>query len=118
MTTHTVEPARTRFDSLPPSQLPAMPSIERTVTMSALRDTIVQGDCLKILPQLAPGSVNFVLPAPPYISRYTSRDGRTVPNDDNDAWLKPAFAGMYRVLDRDSFCVSFHGWSKVDRFMQ
>lgn len=41
-----------------------------------------------------------------------------MPNDDNDAWLKPAFAEMYRVLDRDSFCVSFYGWSKVDRFMQ
>jgi site-specific DNA-methyltransferase (adenine-specific) len=45
-----------------------------------------------------------------------------VPNDDNDAWLKPAFAEMYRVLDRDSFCVSFYvsfyGWPKADRFMQ
>ena len=117
MTTYTVDPARTRFDSLPPSQLPAMPSIERTVTMSALRDTIVQGDCLKILPQLAPGSVNFVLTDPPYISRYTSRDGRTVPNDDNDAWLKPAFAGMHRALQRDSYAVSFYGWPKADRFL-
>lgn len=62
--------------------------------MAAPRDTILQGDCLKILPKLAPGSVNFILTDPPYISRYTSRDGRTVPNDDNDAWLKPAFAAM------------------------
>jgi site-specific DNA-methyltransferase (adenine-specific) len=41
-----------------------------------------------------------------------------VPNDDNDKWLKPAFAQMYRVLAQDSFCVSFYGWPQADRFMQ
>jgi site-specific DNA-methyltransferase (adenine-specific) len=82
------------------------------------RDTIVHGDCLEVLPQLAAGSVNFILTDPPYLARYASRDGRTVPNDDNDAWLGPAFAEMYRVLERDSFCVSFYGWPHVDRFVQ
>jgi site-specific DNA-methyltransferase (adenine-specific) len=86
--------------------------------MNTHRNTIIRGDCLDILPQLAHRSVNFVLTDPPYITRYKSRDGRTVPNDDNDAWLKPAFAEMYRVLDRDSFCVSFYGWPQADRFMQ
>jgi len=80
-------------------------------------DTIIHGDCLSILPRLAAGSVNFILTDPPYLTRYHSRDGRTVPNDDNDAWLKPAFAEMYRVLARDSFGVSFYGWPSADRFM-
>lgn len=82
------------------------------------RNTIIQGDCLSILPQLPANSIDFVLTDPPYLARYVSRDGRSVPNDDNDAWLKPAFKEMFRVLRRDSFAVSFYGWPHVDRFMQ
>jgi len=81
-------------------------------------NTITHGDCLKLLPQLAAGSVQFILTDPPYITRYQSRDGRIVPNDDNDRWLKPAFAQMYRALAKDSFCVSFYGWPQADKFMQ
>ena len=40
-----------------------------------------------------------------------------MPNDDNDNWLKPAFAEIYRVLANDSFAVSFYGWPMADRFM-
>jgi site-specific DNA-methyltransferase (adenine-specific) len=85
--------------------------------MTSRRNTIINGDCLDILPQLSRSSVDFILTDPPYITRYKSRDGRGVPNDDNDAWLKPAFAEMYRVLERDSFCVSFYGWNKADLFI-
>jgi len=85
--------------------------------MSALRNTIIHGDCLNVLPQLAARSVDFILTDPPYITRYRERDGRVVPNDDNDAWLKPSFAEMYRVLERDSYCVSFYGWPHADRFV-
>ena len=85
--------------------------------MNTFCNTILQGDCLSILPQIRTGSVNFVLTDPPYLARYRSRDGRTVPNDDNDAWLKPAFAEIYRTLQRNSFCVSFYGWPHADRFM-
>jgi site-specific DNA-methyltransferase (adenine-specific) len=52
-------------------------------------------------------SVDFILTDPLYITRYRSRDGRSVPNDNNNAWLKPAFAEMYRVLKPGSFAVSF-----------
>lgn len=82
------------------------------------RNTILHGDCLTILPQLAAGSVDFILTDPPYLARYKSRDGRTVPNDDNDTWLQPSFAEMFRVLRRDSFCVSFYGWPHADRFIR
>jgi adenine-specific DNA-methyltransferase len=80
-------------------------------------NSIINGDCLNILPQLPPRSVNFVLTDPPYITKYKSRDGRTIHNDDNDAWLEPAFAEIYRVLERDSFCVTFYGWPQADRFI-
>ena len=80
-------------------------------------NTITHGDCLNILPQLATGSIDFVLTDPPYITRYKSRDGRTVANDDNDAWLKPAFAEISRVLAQDSFAVSFYGWPHADKFL-
>jgi DNA modification methylase len=86
--------------------------------MTILTNTILNADCLKAMPMLQSGSVNFILTDPPYITRYKSRDGRTVPNDDNDNWLKPAFAEMHRVLAQDSFCVSFYGWPMADRFMQ
>ena len=85
--------------------------------MTAPRNAIIHADCLHVLPQLLPASIDFVLTDPPYITRYKSRDGRTIPNDDNAAWLKPAFAQLYRVLKRDSFCVSFYGWPHADRFV-
>jgi site-specific DNA-methyltransferase (adenine-specific) len=85
--------------------------------MTALSNTIIHGDCLDVLPTLAPASANFVLTDPPYITRYRSRDGRGVLNDDNDAWLKPAFAELHRVLEPGSFCVSFYGWPHADRFI-
>lgn len=85
--------------------------------MNTPRNTVLHGDCVRILPQLDAGSVDFVLTDPPYVARYKSRDGRTVPNDDNFAWLNPAYAEMYRVLKPDSFCVSFYGWPNVHRFM-
>jgi adenine-specific DNA-methyltransferase len=74
-------------------------------------------DCTKALAQLPDETVDFILTDPPYITRYRSRDGRRVPNDDNDAWLKPAFRQMHRVLRPNSFCVSFYGWPQADRFM-
>jgi adenine-specific DNA-methyltransferase len=86
--------------------------------MTIFRNTIIHADCIKALPMLPDRSVGFILTDAPYITNYQSRDGRRVPGDDNDTWLKPAFAQMYRVLANDSFCVSFYGWPKADRFMQ
>lgn len=82
------------------------------------RNNVIHANCLTALPELPEGSVDFILTDPPYITRYKSRDGRTVPNDDNAAWLKPAFAEMYRVLAPDSFAVSFYGWPQADRFIR
>ena len=87
-------------------------------TSSPIREnTIINGDCIKVMAQLPAASVNFILTDPPYIVRYKSRDGRTIRNDNDFAWLKPAFAEMHRVLAPDSFCVSFYGWSMADHFI-
>lgn len=85
--------------------------------MSALTNTVLHADCTKAMKMLPDGSVNFVLTDPPYVARYQSRDGREVRNDNNFAWLKSAYAEMYRVLTLDSFCVSFYGWPHVDKFL-
>ena len=82
-----------------------------------MTNSTLNGDCLKLLPLVPETSVDFILTDPPYITHYRSRAGRRVPNDNNDTWLQPAFAEMYRVLKPDSFAVSFYGWSKADRFL-
>jgi DNA modification methylase len=80
-------------------------------------NTIIHGDCLNVLPAIPAASVNLILTDPPYLVNFTDRSGRSVPNDDNDRWLKPAFAEMYRVLADGAFAVSFYGWSSADKFL-
>lgn len=82
-----------------------------------LRNTIAHGDCIELMKRLPSQSVDFILTDPPYITRYVDRSGRAVVNDDNADWLEPAFDEMHRVLKRNSFCVSFYGWSKADLFI-
>jgi DNA modification methylase len=85
--------------------------------MTSFINTILNADCVKAMKLLPAASVNFILTDPPYGIRYTSRDGRSIRNDDNFAWAKPAFAEMYRILADDSLCVSFYGWTFADRFV-
>jgi site-specific DNA-methyltransferase (adenine-specific) len=84
--------------------------------MTPIPNTIVHGDCIKTMAIMPDCSVDFILTDPPYIASYRSRDNRTIQNDDNAAWLVPAFAQMYRVLRRDAFAVSFYGWPKTELF--
>jgi DNA modification methylase len=83
-----------------------------------LINTVIKGDCVHLLAQLPADTVDFVLTDPPYIARYRARDGRTVPNDDNSGWLRPAFRQIARVLRPDSFAVVFYGWPHADQFLQ
>lgn len=75
------------------------------------------GDCIDVMAHMPARSIDFVLTDPPYLVRYRDRAGRRVVNDDNDAWLKPAFAQIHRVLKPHCLAVSFYGWDKVDLFM-
>jgi DNA modification methylase len=80
-------------------------------------NTVLQGDCIEVMRQFRSCTIDFVLTDPPYLAHYCSRDGWTVVNDNNGAWLTPAFAEIFRVLRRDSFCVSFYGWHQADKFI-
>ncbi|MFB2553799.1 DNA methyltransferase [Ensifer soli] len=82
------------------------------------RNAILHGDCITLMQRLQSGSVDFILTDPPYLVRYRDRHGRTVANDDNADWLKPAFGQMYRILKPNSLAVSFYGWNEVDRFAE
>ena len=88
------------------------------MTANAPRNMIFNGDCIDVMQAFDTGSIDFILTDPPYVTRYRDRQGRSVANDDNGRWLKPAFAEMYRVLKDGGFAVSFYGWNKVDLFME
>src|ERR1035438_2844374 len=78
---------------------------------------MLHGDCLQLLRCLPDACADMVLTDPPYLVRYKDRAGRSIANDDNTRWMFPAFAEMFRVLKPNSYCVSFYGWSKADRFL-
>jgi site-specific DNA-methyltransferase (adenine-specific) len=81
---------------------------------------ILHDDCLRVLPDLPAESVDFVLTDPPYLVGYRGRwDGsrRMIVGDDNPAWLAPVFCELFRVMKKDTFCVSFYGWPHADVFV-
>jgi adenine-specific DNA-methyltransferase len=82
-----------------------------------LRDTLMLGDCVEGMRAIPDGTIDFILTDPPYVARFRDRSGRTLINDDNDRWLKPAFAEAFRILRPNRFLVCFYGWPKVDRFL-
>ncbi len=77
---------------------------------------IILGDCIDVLKNIPSDYVDFVLTDPPYLVGYKDRLGRTIPNDIDSDWLKPAFLQIFRVLKLNSLCVSFYGWNKTDLF--
>lgn len=81
------------------------------------RNFIVHGNCIDVMRDIPDRSIDLVLTDPPYICRYRARDGRTVANDDNDRWLRPAFREVHRVLKDGGFAISFYGWTAADKFI-
>ncbi len=81
---------------------------------------IYHADCLAVMPTIVAESVDFVLTDPPYLVGYRGRwDGEFggIVGDCESSWLKPAFAEIYRVMRKDTFCVSFYGWPHADLFV-
>lgn len=74
------------------------------------------GDCIEIMKQMPANSVDFVLTDPPYLVNYRDRTGRTIQNDADATWLKPAMTQAYRVLKQDRVAIMFYGWTKIDAF--
>jgi site-specific DNA-methyltransferase (adenine-specific) len=77
---------------------------------------ILHGDCIEVMRQMPANSVDFILTDPPYLVNYRDRSGRTIQNDVDESWLKPAMAQAYRVLKQDRVAIMFYGWTKVDAF--
>ena len=80
-------------------------------------DCILNGDCIDALKPVPDATVDLVLTDPPYLVNYKDRGGRSIMGDDNGDWLLPAFTEIHRVLKNHAFCISFYGWSEVDKFM-
>src|SRR5690349_9442779 len=85
---------------------------------ASIRNTVQCGDCVSIMARMPAGSIDLILTDPPYLVAYRDRHGRTVANDNDPAWLLPAFAQMYRVLKQDALCMSFYAWNRADVFIE
>lgn len=80
-------------------------------------NTVLHGDCISLMRSFPANSIDFILTDPPYLVRYQDREGRSIQNDSNSDWLKPACQECYRVLKQDHFMISFYGWTQVDKFV-
>jgi len=80
-------------------------------------NSILHGDCLRVLPELPESCVDFVLTDPPYLVNYRDRSGRSIRNDHTANWVNPAFAQIARLMKPDSLMLCFYGWQSVDTFM-
>lgn len=87
-----------------------------TIQTSFPTNEILHGDCIEAMRQMPSNSADFILTDPPYLVNYRDRDGRTIPNDAKDDWLRPAMREAYRVLKQNRVAVMFYGWTKVDMF--
>lgn len=89
----------------------------RPLPASDVRNTVRHGDCIRLMSRMEAASVDFILTDPPYLVRYRDRSGRSIRNDTNGNWLRPAFSEMFRLLKADAFCMSFYGWNEADQFI-
>jgi DNA modification methylase len=89
-----------------------------TAQQSNFTNRILHGDCIKVMRQMPANSIDFILTDPPYLVNYRDRGGRTIQNDLDESWLKPAMAEAYRVLKQDRVAVMFYGWTKIDAFFE
>jgi DNA modification methylase len=92
------------------------PTTAATAQQSNFTNQILHGDCTEVMRQMPANSVDFILTDPPYLVNYRDRTGRTIQNDADDTWLKPAMAEAYRVLKQDRVAIMFYGWTKIDAF--
>ena len=87
-----------------------------TIQQQLPTNTILHGNCIEKMREIPANSIDFILTDPPYLANYRSRDGRSIQNDANSNWLRPAMREAYRVLKQDRVAVMFYGWPKVDVF--
>ena len=88
----------------------------QTPTQPLSANRILHGDCIEQMRAMPADSVDFILTDPPYLVNYRDRAGRSIPNDVDAGWLKPAMGEAYRVLKQNRVAVMFYGWNRVDAF--
>jgi DNA modification methylase len=89
-----------------------------TAQQNSFTNQIYHGDCVEVMRQMPADCVDFILTDPPYLVNYRDRTGRTIQNDIDESWLKPAMAEAYRVLKQDRVAIMFYGWTKIDSFFE
>ena len=89
-----------------------------TAQQSNFTNQILHGNCIEMMRQMPANSVDFILTDPPYLVNYRDRSGRTIQNDVDESWLKPAMQEAHRVLKQDRVAVMFYGWTKIDAFFE
>ena len=93
------------------------PGLPAPNSVSVFVNQVICGDCVKIMRKMPNECVDLVITDPPYVAHYRDRTGRSMANDDQAAWLKPAFWHIAHALKNNRYCISFYGWHKVDVFM-
>lgn len=80
--------------------------------------TILHGDCIDIMGSMQEESVDFILTDPPYLVNFRDRTGRSLQNDTNANWLKPAMKAAFRVLKDNRLMLCFYGWPRAEKFLE
>ena len=81
-------------------------------------NTVAHGDCIEIMRQMPANSVDFILTDPPYLVNFRVRQGRTLQNDTNADWLRPAMQEAFRVLKQNRLMLCFYGWPRAEKFLE
>lgn len=90
----------------------------QTTIQHPLTNTIHHGDCIDVMHQMPANSVDFILTDPPYLVNFRDRQGRTLQNDKDADWLKPAMAEAFRVLKNNRLMLCFYGWPRAEKFLE
>ncbi len=102
------------------NRLFVLQTIQKEFPLNALNSLLnraIHGDCLSVMPTMPSESIDLVVTDPPFLVNYRPRNGQRVAGDRSNAWLRPSFSEVYRLLKPNAFCVSFYGWPHVEQFM-
>lgn len=89
-----------------------------SIQQHSFNNTILHGDCIEVMHQMPAESVDFILTDPPYLVNFRDRTGRSLQNDTNANWLKPAMKGAFRVLKDNRLMLCFYGWPRAEKFLE
>lgn len=85
---------------------------------SSFTNQILHGDCIEVMRAMPANSVDFILTDPPYLVNFRDRTGRTLQNDTDADWLRPAMREAYRVLKSNRLMLCFYGWPRAEKFLE